>query len=134
MGWGILSDKKKSDRKWLAELEQGGITEETAQTCPFCQGKLTRLTDSAMDQRIGLSVFSHFLCAFLCFQSSAQSPSEMRGEIQITVIFVNTSGTEAERYLRPRAANLVHPHGDLLLHKSIWNDCSHRLGQTPEIS
>lgn len=52
--------------------------------------------DSNMDQRIGLSVVSHFLCAFLCFQSSVMSTSEIRGEIQIIIIFINASRTEAK--------------------------------------
>lgn len=60
---------------------------------PVFSGK----ADSNMDQRIGLSVVSHFLCAFLCFQSSVMSTSEIRGEIQIIIIiFINASRTEAK--------------------------------------
>lgn len=51
-----------------------------------------RLTDADREQRLGLGVASHFLCAFLCFQSSALSTSEIRGEIQI----VYTSRMEAK--------------------------------------
>lgn len=105
--------RKGAENGWLS---WNGVKqrEEPAEGCPFGQGQVAKTHRFKHGQKaMNTSEFS-FPCAFMYFQRSTLSATEIRGEIQIIkVIFVNTSRTEA-RYLPSWVLGLVRQHLALL--------------------